>query len=273
MDARIRWLLPAVIAGCVWIGANLLLIYGLGWGTDAAVLPEGVADSVQRQYESRAWPEAGAGGGAGQGLHYRVLLPSGTEGPQPLLVFLHGSGQRGSNNTSQLKGLPSQLVAREWRSRCPGMIIAPQCPAQSSWTMEIPRLLSLIESWRRDTRVDPRRVYVTGLSMGGFGTWQLLAERPEWFAAAVPICGGGDAGTAATLVRMPIWAVHGDADAVVPVEQSREMIRAVQDAGGEPRYTELPGVGHDSWTETYRDADGVLAWLYEQRNDRCEECR
>ena len=112
--------------------------------------------------------------------------------------------------------------------------------------------------------VDPARIYLTGLSMGGFGTWDLAARQPQRFAAILPICGGGDEATAPRLARLPIWCFHGDADQVVAVERSRSMIAAVQAAGGSPKYSELPGVGHDSWTPAYRDP-AVLDWMFAQR--------
>ena len=104
--------------------------------------------------------------------------------------------------------------------------------------------------------------------MGGYGCWSLAAKEPELFAAAVPICGGGDPTSASRLVKIPTWAVHGDVDRAVPVDQSRTMIAAIREAGGQPKYTELKGVEHDSWMQTYRDPNGVLKWRFEQRNQR-----
>ena len=115
----------------------------------------------------------------------------------------------------------------------------------------------------QDEPVDPDRVFLTGLSMGGYGTWDLAARMPDRFAAILPICGGGDIATATRIARLPIWCFHGDADDAVPVERSRQMIAAVKAAGGKPRYSELPGVGHDSWTPAYRDP-AVLEWLFDQ---------
>jgi predicted peptidase len=197
-------------------------------------------------------------------LNYRVLEPADQSTPQPLLLFLHGSGSRGDDNVAQLRGLPSQLIESEWRQRCPGFVLAPQCPPGSDWQRELPALISLLDVWRNDPRVDRRRVYVTGLSMGGFGTWHLIAAKPDWLAAAVPICGGGDPDTAAKLLPVPIWAVHGHEDKVVPPDQSRQMIDALRAAGGDPKYTQLPDVGHNCWTQAYRDPDGVLHWMHSQ---------
>ena len=112
--------------------------------------------------------------------------------------------------------------------------------------------------------IDPGRIYLTGLSMGGYGAWELAARIPERFAAVAPICGGGDEAQAAKLVGLPIWCFHGADDKVVPVERSRSMVAAIKAAGGEPKFSELPGVGHDSWTPAYRDG-ALLGWLFQQR--------
>lgn len=187
----------------------------------------------------------------------------------PLLVFLHGAGEKGDDNQSQLFGLPEQMAEPKWRERFSCFVLAPQCPAQSYWTNLDDELLSLIREVANHPLVDPERIYLTGLSMGGYGSWRLACREPELFAAVVPICGGGDPAVANRLVSVPIWAVHGDADSTVPVENTRKMILAIRQAGGAPRYSELPGVGHNSWTQTYRDPDGVLRWMFEQhRNPR-----
>ena len=113
-------------------------------------------------------------------------------------------------------------------------------------------------------KVDPARVYVTGLSMGGYGTWYAAGMPGSRFAAAAPVCGGGDPDWAKRYVGLPVWAFHGDDDRAVPVGRSREMIEAIRAAGGEPKYTEYPAVGHDSWTRTYAD-DAFHDWLFAQR--------
>ncbi|MFM7076434.1 MAG: dienelactone hydrolase family protein [Planctomycetaceae bacterium] len=112
--------------------------------------------------------------------------------------------------------------------------------------------------------MDTDRIYLTGLSMGGYGAWDMAARMPDRFAALLPVCGGGDEATAAKLVGLPVWCFHGDADTAVPVGRSRAMIEALRAVGGDPRYSELAGVGHDAWTPAYRDR-AVLEWLFEQR--------
>jgi predicted peptidase len=112
--------------------------------------------------------------------------------------------------------------------------------------------------------VDPDRVYLTGLSMGGYGTWSLAAAHPERFAAIVPICGGGNPADAAKLASLPVWVFHGAKDPTVPLERSKEMVEAIKSAGGNPRFTIYPEAGHDSWTETYNNPE-LYQWLLEQK--------
>lgn len=260
---RSEWMWWRVFFG-VWIGTNLLILFGPNIWEEILPSTPRPSWSVRWQYKAAAWPPAGKTEATQRMLNYRVLEPTRSATPQPLLIFLHGAGERGDDNMLQLRGLPAQLIEPAWRKLCPGFVLAPQCPSNSDWGRELPLLISLIESWRSDPRIDRRRVYLTGVSMGGYGTWRLAAAKPDWFAAAVPICGGGDLSTAPKLSMLPIWAVHGSDDSVVPPDQSRQMIEAIRAAGGNPKYTELSGVGHDSWSQTYHDKDGVLSWMYQQ---------
>jgi len=193
--------------------------------------------------------------------------PSGTK-RFPLVVFLHGAGQRGRDNRRQLEGLPAQMIGGVWPARYPCHILAPQCPADQHWWQWMEELERIIEHTLETYSIDHSRVYVTGLSMGGYGTWELASRRPDLFAAAVPLCGGGQREWAGRLSAVPVYAVHGNQDRTVPVSQSRQMIDALRRAGAHPRYDELAGVGHDCWTETYSRADGVVAWMFRQRKER-----
>ena len=125
-------------------------------------------------------------------------------------------------------------------------------------------LLELTQKTIEQYPVDSRRVYVTGISMGGFGTWAMMAAEPDLLAAAVPVCGGGDPGWAPRIKAIPVWAFHGAEDTVVPAEYTRRMIRALRAAGADPKYTEYPGIGHDSWTPAYQEPD-LLDWLFSQK--------
>ena len=221
-------------------------------------------------------------GGEKPSLPYRLLKPARIEPGKlyPLVLFLHGAGERGLDNQKQLAYLPTWLASDENRRSYPCFVIAPQCPDEMKWSnvdwtnpaseplgeisqpMRLGRRHSGCGDREKSDR--PGRVYLTGLSMGGYGSWELAERMPERFAALVPICGGGDEAQANRLVGLPIWAWHGEADEAVPVERSRRMIAAIKQAGGTPRYTELKGVGHDSWTAAYTGPDGVLPWMFEQ---------
>jgi predicted peptidase len=241
----------------------------------------GVTDATVGSYEDRSVTVAE--GAAKATFHYRLLRPasiaSGTR--YPVVLFLHGAGERGDDNLRQLKYLPAWMAEPAAREAYPCFVIAPQCREGERWVdvawgdpqsspqppqpgVDLAAALAALDAVLMNEPCAADRVYLTGLSMGGYGTWDLAARMPERFAAAVPICGGGDERTATRLVHLPLWAFHGDADKAVPVERSRTMIAAVKSAGGMPRYTELPGVGHDSWTPAYRDPK-LLDWLFSQR--------
>lgn len=213
-------------------------------------------------------------------LPYRLLRPAKVENGKryPLVVFLHGAGERGTDNEKQLiHGVP-QFVKNRDQYAC--FLIAPQCPDGKKWVEvdwsapshtqpkdsgEIGRLtLALIEKTIKELPVDPKRVYITGLSMGGYGTWDLVARRPDLFAAATPICGGADELTAAKIKDIPIWVFHGGKDGVVKPARSSNMVKSLGEAGGKPKYTEYPDVGHNSWDNAYRDPE-FYRWLFAQK--------
>ena len=189
------------------------------------------------------------------------------------MVFLHGAGERGDDNKAQLKHGVAEFARRTKEFPC--FLVAPQCPNGASWAaigkgFEDGKpgklVLDLIDKTCKELPIDTKRIYLTGLSMGGYGTWTLLAQKPDLFAAAIPICGGGDPKSAAKIAKVPVWVFHGDKDAAVKVERSRDMVAALEKAGGKPKYTEYPGVGHDSWTRTYAN-EKVLAWLFAQKKE------
>lgn len=213
-------------------------------------------------------------------LNYRLLVPAKIEAGKkyPLVIFLHGAGERGSDNAAQLKHGVSDFVRH--RSDYPCFLIAPQCPEGKKWvevdwsaaSHDLPKepgdqmalVRALIDQTIKQKPIDADRIYVTGLSMGGYGTWDAISRYPDLFAAAAPICGGGDPKAAETIKDIPVWCFHGDQDQAVNVERSRKMIAAIKAAGGEPKYTEYPGVGHDSWTRSYAN-DDFFAWLFAQK--------
>ncbi|MBK8097883.1 MAG: dienelactone hydrolase family protein [Planctomycetes bacterium] len=217
---------------------------------------------------------------------YRLLPPFG-ERPAagwPVVVFLHGAGERGTDNERQLTWLARPMAQSPLRERFPCLLLAVQCPQGAMWVERpwadrrstpmaaaaAPALQAVqkaLATLLTRPDVDQDRVYLTGLSMGGYGSWELAMRMPETFAAVLPVCGGGDEREAWRLLALPIWAWHGAADKVVPPERSRHLVERLRLLGSEVRYDELAGVGHDSWKQAY-GAEGALAWLFAQRRSR-----
>jgi predicted peptidase len=212
-------------------------------------------------------------------LRYRILRPATIEPGRvyPLIVFLHGAGERGDDNVRQLTHGAAELL--RYTEAHPAFVIFPQCPTGTWWdgpnwlsndrkpakvAAPLPQVIDLVDRMMQEQPIDPTRVYVTGMSMGGFGTCATVAARPDLFAAAMPVCGGGNPEWAARYRSTAFWFTHGNADPWVPVEKSRQMVRAMREAGQVVRYTELSGVGHDAWTPTY-NSDLTLNWLFSQR--------
>ncbi|HQU44077.1 MAG TPA: prolyl oligopeptidase family serine peptidase, partial [Pirellulales bacterium] len=186
-------------------------------------------------------------------LNYLLFLPEGydkSEKKWPLILFLHGSGESGKDLEKVKIHGPPKIVER--KPDFPFIVVSPQS-RRRGWNPEA--LKALLDEVLADERVDRDRVYVTGLSMGGFGTWTLAAEYPNYFAAIVPICGGGDPEDAPSLKQLPIWVFHGAKDKAVPLERSQEMVDALKKAGADVKFTVYPEAGHDSWTETYNNPE------------------
>jgi len=215
----------------------------------------------------------------GRELRYAVYVPRGYDPsrPWPLILFLHGSGESGTDGSRQLaQGLPRELV---WNpDRWPFIVIIPQKPSQDAeWEQYELELMTVLAHARREYNVDPSRLILTGLSQGGHGAWVLGARNVELWAAVVPVCGYGPAprgGTgvftgsaaqlAAGLKSVPVWAFHGEADDVVPVTDTRGMVDALKAAGAHPRVTIYPGVGHGCWERAYGEPE-LATWLLAQR--------
>lgn len=204
-----------------------------------------------------------------QKLGHLLFLPKdyGTKHRKwPVMLFLHGSGERGDDLKLVKVHGPPKLV--DSRPDFPFIVVSPQCPKERSWNGEVQQhvLAELLDSVLTRFAADPQRVVITGLSMGGFGSWSLTARHPLLFAAAVPICGGGDPSDAAKLKGVPFWAFHGAKDKGVPLRLSEEMVSTIQNAGGTARLTVYPEAEHDSWTETYKN-EAVYDWLLLQRRN------
>ena len=214
----------------------------------------------------------------GDTFRYQVYVPAEWSKARkwPLILFLHGAGERGDDGLAQTQvGIGAAI--RFHASRFPAVVVMPQC-RKGVWRTD-PRMeaqvLAILARSLKEFRADPARVYLTGLSMGGYGTLALGAKHPGRFAALGAVCGGvvrpretpqgdpyGDA--ARKIGKTPVWLFHGDADSVVPVTESRKMNGALKAAGGDVRYTEYPGVNHNSWDKAYADPD-FIAWLLAQR--------
>lgn len=196
--------------------------------------------------------------------HYLVALPEGyADQPRkrwPLLIFLHGSGERGTDLELLRVHGPFREIAQG--RRYPFIVAAPQCPPEVWWDVEV--LTKWLDHIERKYRVDRARIVLSGISMGGYGTWAWAAAQPNRFAGILPVCGGGDPKTAPAIRDVPAWVVHGDEDRAVPVEQSREMVAALRAAGARVRYDEIPGGGHDVWTDLFA-RDDLYAWIAARR--------
>jgi predicted peptidase len=195
-------------------------------------------------------------------LGYLLYLPKDYDQKEswPLLLFLHGAGERGDDLELVKKHGPPKLIAAG--QEFPFIVVSPQCPKNRRW--EPFELAALLDEIVEKHKVDQDRIYVTGLSMGGFGTWSLAAYQPQRFAALVPICGGGEPIVAKLFSPIPTWVFHGAKDFVVPLERSEKMVEALQKAGGEVKFTVYPDAGHDSWTETYANPQ-LYEWLLQQK--------
>ena len=219
----------------------------------------------------------------GATIPYRFTAPKAVEAGKkyPLVILFHGAGERGTNNVAQLVHGATDILNYMRERGIEGYFIAGQCPADKQWvdtpwslmahrmpekpSESLALMIELIEKTMKELPVDRNQVLVTGISMGGYGTWDIVQRHPDWFAAAMPCCGGGDVTLAWKIRGVPIWAFHGDQDWVVPFKRSRDMVSALWAVDGNVRYREYPGVGHGCWGPTYADWDNVLAWFFAQR--------
>ena len=196
---------------------------------------------------------------------YVVYVPReyDPEKPWPLVVFLHGRGERGDDGLQQ-SDVGIGHAIRKNPERFPCIVVMPQCPDTAYWNKFNDDITMSITETMRDYNIDEDRVLLTGLSMGGYGTWVYGADHIETFAALMPICGGGRPADGPKLANIPIWAFHGDADETVNISESQKMIDAVKKAGGKPKFTVYKGVGHNSWDDAYGDPKAI-SWLLSQR--------
>jgi predicted peptidase len=217
----------------------------------------------------------------GDSLLYRFLFPDNDPTRKyPLVIFLHGSGERGNDNNAQLKWGVMNFASDENMKKYPAFVIAPQCPPNISWSNStrgkngeiilqntpskpMQLLMELINDVSKKFHVDTNRIYITGLSMGGYGTFDALERYPHFFAAAVPVCGSGDVSKAVSISHIPLWMFGGANDPSVNPNLLYDMVNALLKAGAHPGFTEYPNVGHFSWIAAYNDAM-MMEWLFSQ---------
>ena len=199
-------------------------------------------------------------------VNYVLHFPDGYQNSKqnwPLVVFLHGSGERG-NDLSKVS-IHGPLKYINEGNTLNGVILAPLCPEKEIWDNDV--LYALIKNVVKKNNIDKSRIYLTGLSMGGYGTWNLALTHQELFAAVAPICGPimfNFTEKAANLKDKPVWVFHGEKDSVVPITSSKSMVEAIKESGGNPKFTIYPDAGHDSWSIPYNDP-GFYNWMFSQK--------
>jgi len=228
------------------------------------------------QLEIMAADGMGLQEGVYETLPYRLSVPEGESESCPLVLFLHGAGSRqGSDNSKQVIGNSFlKVILNEGNlEKYPCIVLVPQCPEGMGWVKQpwgpgmAAQLMGMLEQVCAAYPVDRSRIYITGNSMGGFGTWGMLQEYPDYFAAAVPLCGGwdldDDVENAPAMKDVPIWAFHGALDTAVPVERTRDMVEALEAAGGNIKYTEYPEEGHGISYRVYTEPE-LFPWMFAQ---------
>ena len=252
----------------------LLLCGFLTQGLAAARKPAAKAYAGDlKLYEPRKFTDKG-----GQIIQYHLMKPVDFDETKsyPLLLFLHGMGGCGSNNRKNLTdaGVPKIFADERLRKKYPAFVLVPQCTRGSAWAGTIglrrmgsmeTRVIGMLEAFCKEFKVDTSRIYITGLSLGGFGTFGMVSGRPDIFAAAAPVCGGWPrVKNAKAMAQVPFWIFHGGADKVVNPQLSRNMQLVLKQAGGQAKLTEYPGVGHNSWTKAYNTPE-LWQWLFAQK--------
>jgi predicted peptidase len=205
----------------------------------------------------------------GKEAKYVLFVPDGYKADKayPVILFLHGSGETGDDGKKQAAvGLAPAIRNQEKAGKhFPFFAVFPQAQ-EHTWkaaSKESQRAIAILDAVEKEYKIDEKRQYLTGLSMGGFGTWSLAEKYPDRWAAIVPVCGGGDPANVKDIKDIPCWVFHGDADKAVNVEKGRQMVAALKEAGAKPKFTEYPGVGHNSWDKAYTTSE-LYDWLLEQ---------
>ncbi|MDO4573953.1 MAG: alpha/beta hydrolase-fold protein [Planctomycetia bacterium] len=259
----------------MWTGLASLML----WTGDAGYAAD-FSEAEYGQLEKCTWE-----GDDGSVLPYRFYKPETKAGEKyPLIIFLHGAGERGTDNVGQLKNDQFlQLIFSDKGREHPAFLIAPQCPGGERWcevdwglpvTHQTPanpsrgmeKLHALLQQLKKDYPIDEKRIYVTGLSMGGYGTFDFMVRYPNEVAAAIPVCGGADLKKLREdplVYTIPVWIFHGSADGAVPVTRSRGAYEILKTRNPDAHYTEVPEMGHNVWTVAYK-TPGLIDWLFRQ---------
>ncbi len=272
---RIAVIASLAVTGCAHVGppAGQVDAVAAAVAPPPSTQPE-VGEAVLAAFAPRQVSEAGE-----VVLRYRLLSPTTQPAGEkfPLVIFLHGSGERGEDNYRQLIHGGKEFLHHS--KRHPAFYVFPQCPKGTWWSTSnklrteanpaaaappMEKIVDLIDRMVRTEAIDPGRIYVAGLSMGGFGTYELVGLQPKRFAAAIPMCGGGNLEIVPKYRSTPFWLFHGDADTAVNVRYSRDMAAAMKRAGVSHIYTEYPGGNHNAWTPTLTN-DAVIDWMFAQR--------
>lgn len=236
---------------------------------------------MMSQFEARSYIE---GNDTLPYLLYRSVKADSTEGALPLVVFLHGAGERGNNNTDQVRHCIRYFLDDTITACYPFLLMVPQCPTEQRWvntdwkllehemepepTAQMKAVFAVIDSLAADGGVDSSRIYISGISMGGYGTWDALQRHPEKFAAAIAICGGGDPHYAPEMKDVPVYIFHGLRDKLVKPVRSLQMYEALQAAGNtEVVYITYPDLGHLCWDRAF-STPGLFHWLFSKQKDR-----
>jgi predicted peptidase len=228
----------------------------------AALAPARAAEKPKTGFIDKSFKNAN-----GTTSPYVVFIPKDYDGtkPYPIILFLHGSGEtKGGMKMPKEVGIGPAIKKRE--AEFPFIVVIPQSEKRT-WQANSDdgkRAIAILDEVEKEYKTDANRQILSGLSMGGFGTWSIAAAHPDRWAAIVPVCGGGNPKDAAAIKSIPCWCFHGDADNAVPVKRSRDMIEALKTAGGTPKYTEYEKVGHNSWDNAY-GTDDLYKWLLEQK--------
>lgn len=267
MKLFLFWALAVIVTLTTFVGTRLR--------TEASVqsLPPERSDDDIAGFSARVYTSAGVT------MRYRLFVPPGLDPSKqyPIVIWLHGAGGIGVDNFRQLADdqVPGSQTwtdpANEMKH--PAFVLAPQ--SSVGWRAQpqsrrsdslgppLRSVIGILDSLSRQYRIDQKRIYVAGQSDGGYAVWDLITNRPDRFAAAIILCGGGDPARAGRLVNLPIWVFHGSADPMVPVSEARNMIQAIQKAGGKPRYTEYKGAGHEIWSRVFAEPE-LVEWVFAQ---------